>query len=262
MSDKLEPGVSRFMYPSGAGGHWFMNLLYRLKFENKAPVVSSNNYHLSKIWPIHYNDHWVIRHDKEQIYFGDWCVFNFYINYVKKLEIVEKTIRFDENAIIALFSILDQIMPWYHQYETLREHNNFYSYTDIWRNKEKFASNFESIRDNIFGTQFNTKEYSKDIVYNAIEEFKTTIVDPKLYYDQTDDIVWLAWCWYLILHYKLPLDTTVVGVNGDPDLLYDTGFWRSFPDLLKEQVKRSSYSQCLALTDKMTYVYPESQQWN
>lgn len=264
MSNVFEPGVSRFMYPSGAGGHWFMNLLYRLKFENVPPVVLSNNYHSSKIWPIHYNDHWVIRHNRDQLYFGDWCVFNFYINYVKKLQIIEKTDHYDENILIALFKILDQIMPWYHQHETLKDHTGFCSYTAIWEDKEKFSDNLESIHDNVFGTQIHNMKYSKDIVYNAIEEFKTTIADPKLYYNQTDDITWLAWCWYLILNYKLPLNTTVerdpdlLTVEEDPDLLYDLGFWYSNLDLLQKQVKHSSYSQCLDITNKMTYMYKES----
>ena len=256
----LVPGLPRFMYPSGAGGHWFMNTLHRLMFGNNAPLVSSTrHYHSAKIWPIHYDDHWIIRDIPDQLYFGDWCIFNFYINYVEKLNLLQKFSNNNESVLIGLTRIIESIFSWYEKYHDMKDFSGFYSYTDLWKDPQNFINNFGHAWHNAFGEYAQAKIYSKDILQQAINEYTTTVIDPAKYYNQIDNPIWLAWCWYLLTHYEsigIPRPEALLKYDN-PELLYNLGYWSSNLDLFSSQINRS-HETCLELTDKMTYIYPKS----
>ena len=257
----LEPGLPRFMYPSGAGGHWFMNTLHRLAFRNNAPLLPpEKHYHSVNIWPIHYDDHWIIRNIPNQLYFGDWCIFNFYVNYVEKLNLLKKFSDNNENVLFGLTRIIESIFSWYEKYHVIKDLTGFYSYTELWKDPQNFINNFDYAWHNAFGEYAQEKTYSKDILQHAIVEYTTTVIDPAKYYNQLDDPIWLAWCWYLLTHYELIDVREALSVNQikhNPELLYNLGYWSTNLDLFSAQIKRS-HETCLELTDKMTYTYPKS----
>lgn len=251
------------MYPSGAGGHWLMNTLNRLMFHPYKSNLrgATDSYHGTDIWPIHYDDHWVIRNNKDSLYFSDKCIFNFYINYVEKLMIMDKIEKEKQNPFISLYKIIDQIIDWHEKFESIKNHPGFLSYTSLWSDPDQFRKQFNYAWKNAFSEAGYLKDYQQDNLDTAIEEFKISVVNPIKYYNQLDSKVWLTWCWYLSVRYNLIDEQKAMLINGlegkDPEILYDLAFWDLNPDLFLEQIKRS-YKSCLEITHDMIYFYPES----
>jgi hypothetical protein len=251
------------MYPAGAGGHWLMNTLDRLMFRPHKSNLrgATDSYHGTDIWPIHYDDHWIIRNNKDSLYFCDKCIFNFYINYVDKLTTMHQIEQNDENYWIGLNKIIDECMHWYNNFESLKKHQGFLSYTDLWANRDQFSKQFNYAWDCAFGETGHLKGYQIDKLHTAINEFKQSVVDPNKYYNQMDSKVWLSWCWYLIVKYNLLDEQRALLKCGlkesQTELLYDYGFWNTNTDLFVAVINQS-YDACLEITDNMVYFYPES----
>ena len=251
------------MYPSGAGGHWLMNTLDRLMFRPHKSNLrgATDSYHGTDIWPIHYDDHWIIRNNKDSLYFCDKCIFNFYINYVDKLMTMHQIEQNDENYWIGLNKIIDDCMNWYDNFESLKKHPGFLSYTAIWANRYQFSGQFNYAWNSVFGEAGYHKGYQLDKLYTAIDEFKESVTDPNKYYNQMDSKVWLAWCWYLIVKYNLIDEQRALSQCGleesQTELLYDLSYWATNPDLFVAVINQS-YNACLEITDNMVYFYPES----
>lgn len=251
-----------FMYPPGAGGHWLMHTLERLMFNrNNALRAATDSYHKALIWPIHYDDHWIIRNNKDSLYLGDKCIFNFYVNYVDKLTTIEQIEQKDENSILGLYKIIDYCMDWYNNFESIKNHLGFLSYTDLWSNPERFSKQFDYAWRRSFGEGKHIKNYQPEKLHTLINEFKKSVVDPNKYYNQMDSKVWLAWCWYLIIKYNLLDEQKALSQCGlkesQTELMYDYGFWNTNPDLFVTVINQS-HDACLEITNDMVYFYPES----
>ena len=258
----LVPGPM-LMYPGGAGGHWLMNTFKRLMFHPYKSNLRSetDSYHKTEIWPIHYDDHWIIRNNKDSLYLSDKCIFNFYINYVDKLTTIHQIEQNSENPFISLNNIIYDCMHWYDNFESLKNHQGFLSYTDLWANRDQFSQQFNYAWNHVFGEAGYLKGYQLDNLYAAINEFKKSVVNPNKYYNQMDSKVWLAWCWHLIVKYNLLDEQRALLQCGleesGTELLYDLGWWNTNQDLFVAVINQS-YDACLEITHDMIYFYPES----
>jgi hypothetical protein len=251
-----------FMYAPGAGGHWLMHTLDRLMFNsNNALRAATDSYHKALIWPIHYDDHWIIRDNKDSLYLGDKCIFNFYVNYVDKLMTIEQIDQKDENSILDLYKIINYCIDWYDNFESIKNHPGFLSYTDLWSNPGRFSKQFDYAWRRAFGEGKHIKNYQPDKLHTSINEYKKSVVDPNKYYNQIDSKVWQAWCWYLIVRYNLIDEQTAllnIGLDDtQTELLYDLGFWNTNPDLFVAVINQL-HKECLEITHDMIYFYPES----
>lgn len=229
------------MYPPGGGGHWFMNTLSRLILG--APGRAMKNYHGSKIFPIHYDDHWVIRSRESSMFFGDSCIFNFYINYVEKIDLMQDITNKDANPYIALFSVLDKIFPWYDEFEEMHTHPGYVHYKNLWQT-DLFLKEFENACVNAFGDLANNTKLRTQALMFAIDEYKSTLPDINDHYDNLESTVWVAWCMYIALHYKLINNIPIDILTGDPDFSIT-------------QIKQI-YPKIISLTQDKIYFYPES----
>jgi hypothetical protein len=228
-------------YPPGSGGHWLMHVFYCL-ITNSNKNHNAINYHTSKIIPLLDDDHWNYKIKTNAIAIDDYCVFNFYINFIEKY--IFDNIIGVENQFKSSYQVLEKIFFWKENVKP----SNTVRYIDLWENPNNFKLSFKEMFDSIDVdiADFNNKQTIFDY---KIQEFKLTVADPKKYYRQQDNIFWLVWCCFLLIHYKILPKEHVALCNGTEYI--------DFKKIEVQEIVDQYIDQCLAITDRLIYFYPE-----
>ena len=152
-------------YPTGAGGKWLSNLIYNL--ENKKSVTRAliKNFHQEQHSRNIVTFHSLPINEPVESYisFGGSCVFNFYINFLIKTDLIKKiSVNFCKIEALHKISTLSNVVDLDYQ---------------LLNSPAMFSSKLFEILDN------NNFEYSKDVelVSDSIEIYKQTCPDPFYY---------------------------------------------------------------------------------
>jgi hypothetical protein len=196
------------VYPGGAGGSWLDNLIYKL--ENKMFIYYGSYIH-TNFHSIDRSENLCVTHNctiEDAIYFNGIYKFNFYLNIIKKHYLLDTTFL---NS-----TFTEQIDKLSDQASLLIGFTNRVdlNYFDLWSDPDKFINELFNILD-----QHNLQYFKeKDICYNSIEQYKKTTVDPLLYLNNYDELVWLGWVCGIVKSKKIPLSFEIASTNSVSEL--------------------------------------------
>lgn len=172
----------KIAYPGGAGGNWLSNLIFALEHD-QVPVQQQVNWHLSSKSSSIKLSHDV--EDKSQIFFNGRAVFNIYLNVVKKLRVYDQQIHTIDIT---------------QKFETLASEASsklFFLDERIDLNWDYLFLDASKFVDQLFDTlnlyKINYKP-NRQLCNIAIDNYKKTCVEPKLYFDNFSSEEWLGWC--------------------------------------------------------------------
>jgi hypothetical protein len=195
--------MSKFFlcFSGGAGGNWLSYLTYLLENNKQFAQRKRLNFHKSYNTSQFYLSHYPQIKDNNlkddnstllpKVYFNSYCAFNFYINYVKKLKLIDKSNLNDEIILKRKISELTHYAVgaiYFSRYQVDLDYK--FLYTD----PEKFMVNYY----NILKTHNIEFIPNNDTVLLSIQEFKETCVNPIDVYENFNDIIWLGWCLAII----------------------------------------------------------------
>jgi hypothetical protein len=170
------------VFPGGAGGNWLTHLIACL--EQTATIdLPKVNYHKSKKTELFKLSH---DHDNTSGYFFNGkALFNMYLNVMKKLR--KEEMHFDAMCIEDRFDLMaseaSSKLFFYGKKIDL-------NWDDIFKNKQKFVEDLYKMLDNC-----NIRYTKNDItVFDSIDSYKETCVDPEPIFNNFDDELWLGWC--------------------------------------------------------------------
>lgn len=170
--------------PGGAGGNWLGHLIHCLEINEFTPAHGVINYHK------HYKSSNVtFTHDvsdKTMTFFNSNHPFNIYLNVVKKL-------RFHDSDILNTCTIQERFEILASEASSklfFLEERTDLSWDDIFLDSNRFIQALYALLD-----QHNLVFTKNDLICNAaINEYRSTCVDPWDHYNNFDSIYWLGWC--------------------------------------------------------------------
>lgn len=188
-----------------------------------------------RIVPLINDEHWNYKNTQPAISLNDYCLFNFYINYVEKVILKQDYNEYDQ--VWAAYRVLEKIF-YFGKYKIDRE----LKYTDIWKDPQKFAVSYEQV---FLGTEFQIIDFDlkKHVFDQKLREYRATVANPIDYYNQHNNLFWKTWCFFLMIHHNVVGET----INN---ILSDRQF-----DILQKVVDKH-HNQCLTITNDLTYFYP------
>lgn len=169
-------------YPGGAGGNWISNLIHCLT-HSIYPEPSNVNFHShNKSTQVQ------LTHDvsnKQQVFFNGQALFNIYLNVVLKFRLTEQ--------VLYSKSIREQ-------FETLASEASsklFFvdervdiNWNDIFCNETAFVDSLYSVLD----SHHVIYNKNNNIVKQALINYRASCVNPKNYFGNFDNLLWLGWC--------------------------------------------------------------------
>lgn len=169
--------------PGGAGGAWLSHLIYCL--ENNIPTTKpAVNYHRTTGSDSVVHSHDV--YDKSQVFFTSQHIFNIYLNVIKKFWITDQDIL-NKLTVAELFETLSNETMW--KFSFLEERIDL-CWDDIFLCPSKFEHDLFKALD-----QHNLSYTANhELFHCAVNEYKSTCVNPAEHFDNFDSILWLGWC--------------------------------------------------------------------
>jgi hypothetical protein len=203
--------ILKIVYPPGGGGHWLSNLIHNLetaKFEHTTPTNNIFDYttETKSIIVRHYFDFMPEKKIEDKNIsnldvktFATDKIFNAYIIKMYKTALNADT-RFDSTTTsIAHLSLNDQFHSLTDK-ATFLLTDNFHrdtyfnnidlDYSLIFTDPDQFINLIFALLTKYSINYTANREYC----HLAIQNYQNTCTDPLLVFDNTDNLVWLAWC--------------------------------------------------------------------
>ena len=162
-------------------------------------VINTNiNYHNTNIVNVSRVDHWTYKKSRFACTINDYCLFNFYINYIEK--IIEPESTDDRERMWSSYQTLEKIFLFQEQ----STKDRMIKYTNIWKDEQEFIRHFEQAFAGTIHEIHNIKaewvdfNYNQEIFEYKIKEYKSSVADPNNYYNQPDNLYWKVWCFFLM----------------------------------------------------------------
>lgn len=177
----------------GAGGNWLSNLTYLLENNENFLLQEQHNFHQTKKTNQFLITHYpftnfseykysLINNQKPKVFLNSFCSFNFFINYVTKLNYFADK-NYDSSKILEL---TDHAIGSIY-FSRLKKDLD---YNLIFLNQEQFIKDFYKTLDN-----FSVKYSKNDFIFvDAIDKFKKTCINPNEIYKNYTNPIWLCWC--------------------------------------------------------------------
>lgn len=208
-------------------------------------VINTNiNYHNTNIVNVSRVDHWTYKKSRFACTINDYCLFNFYINYIEK--IIEPESTDDRERMWSSYQTLEKIFLFQEQ----STKDRMIKYTNIWKDEQEFIRHFEQAFAGTIHEIHNIKaewvdfNYNQEIFEYKIKEYKSSVADPNNYYNQPDNLYWKVWCFFLMSKFgEKSMDIWDIKKN-DIEILNDT-------------VSKQNTDQILSITDDLIYFYPK-----
>src|SRR5210317_1683493 len=165
----------------GAGGNFVSNMLYMLQDSTQQLHTGTHFHRANKS-----NDIFLTHLEEDNCkYFSGNYKFNMYLNNIYKRNITDnKEHKFLDYQQLELFN---QVANWTLIFQKDPLHIN---YDDLYIDPKKFINDCFKMFDEA------KIDYTKDykIAARCVENFKTTCIDPRIYFGDIDSTIWLAWC--------------------------------------------------------------------
>lgn len=204
-------------YPRGQGGHWLLNLIWRLetnRFElPNVDVVydgqtTTGSFHSSHIFNLFDNKTatFDVSPGPNLIKFSSPCWFNQYLNDAVKVRY--KILKLGAESILEQFHLMTDSAIYIRTdqlWQTTWSNPGQLEYSLIYQNPEKFIDQLFSIL-NQYNIKYNpNREYCRA----SMAHYKSTCPSPTQQLNNFDSLLWLAWCHAELLITGIPLPVTI-----------------------------------------------------
>lgn len=210
LTDILKNRVLR--YPQGAGGSWFLNLIYVLvnhsKY-NKFDYTNSVNFHCSSDDSV--NTHEIT--NSNDIILSDCSGFNFYLNFWWKKRIFENYNNFNNTSDYDKIQSLSQEARWIlysTDYKLAYLENISIKWGWLYNDIDQFVNSVESI------IQQKLNQRQIEILLEQIKLYKQTNISPVFHFHNYTSIPWLAWGLTILNEKQIDLDFEFVDSKQIP----------------------------------------------
>lgn len=191
----------RLYFPGGAGGNWFSHLVYCIGRDDFRPHAGSH-YHAALKHPAlsikSHDDYNLSDMKRNDILFAGNCVYDFYVNVVKKFEVIDNGL--DESNYSLMIEKLSSTTSYLlHWYDSIQLTEPTIRYELLWNDEQAFVEKL-SVE---LASRGLKQPQNRDLVLAKMAEFKSKNFDARPSFNNNDNIFWLGWCAGYMKHYKV-----------------------------------------------------------
>jgi hypothetical protein len=194
----------KIVYPRGGGGHWLANTIFNLSKPNPQLPRINVVYDTVNNGPVKEIEHAfevdtpgqpdsirLLVPVNERVLFSTEFLFNQWLNTAHKNLYYQY--KYNQLPLVECFFQLSNHCKWLLGDANYHSHyceNIGLEYSDIFVDPEQFVQNLYTLMDQ------RARPYHKntEFVYAAIDQYKSTVLDPELYHNNLNEMFWLAYC--------------------------------------------------------------------
>lgn len=205
----------KIVYPRGGGGHWLANTIFNLGKPNPQLPKVNVVYDTANCGPIKEIEHAfevdtpgqpsnirLLVPVDERVLFSTPYLFNQWLNTAHKN--LYHQYKYNQLPLVECFFQLSNHCKWVLSDPAYRLHyceNIGLEYSNIFVDPEQFVQDLYALLDYMHKPYYKNTEF----VFAAIEQYRSTVLDPELYYNNLDELFWLAYCHAQLILQHMPI---------------------------------------------------------